>query len=41
MALLAAKEIGRTANLVRDNVSHAVEALMTGNIKQAHLITDN
>ena len=41
MALQVAKEIGRTANLVRDNVSHAAEALMTGNVKKAHDINDN
>jgi len=41
MALQVAKEIGRTANLVRENVSQAAEALMTGNVKKAHDITDN
>ena len=41
MALQVAKEIGRTANLVRENVSEAAEALMTGNVKKAHDINDN
>ncbi len=41
MALQVAKEIGRTAQLVRKNVVDAADALMTGNLKNARDIRED